>query len=140
MSTKQAAERRAKAYRANPAYDADPRDQATPTAMLGLLCKIWMKDGISESARAMLLALMERSTTGLKRIRGRLPAGTVVADKTGTLAGTVNDVGIIALPDNNGHVAIVAFLKGSEAPPDTRGTAIADIARLVYDYFLLSPR
>ena len=140
MSTKQAAERRAKAYRANPAYDADPRDQATPTAMLGLLCKIWMKDGISESARTMLLALMERSTTGLKRIRGRLPAGTVVADKTGTLAGTVNDVGIIALPDNNGHVAIVAFLKGSEAPPDTRGTAIADIARLVYDYFLLSPR
>jgi hypothetical protein len=32
------------------------------------------------------------------------------------------------------------FIKGSEAPPGSRGTVIADIARLVYDYFLISPR
>jgi beta-lactamase class A len=140
MSPKKAAERRAKAYKANPAYDADPRDQATPNAMLGLLCKIWLEEGVSRSARSMLITLMEQSTTGLKRIRGRLPAGTIVADKTGTLAGTVNDVGFITLPDNNGHIAIVVFVKGSEAPPGTRGTVIADIARLVYDYFLLSPQ
>ena len=140
MSPIQASERRAKAYRANAAYDADPRDQATPAAMLGLLCKIWMEKGISRSARSTLLALMERSTTGQKRIRGRLPAGTVVADKTGTLAGTVNDVGFITLPDGNGHIAIVVFVKGSEAPPGTRDTVIADIARLVYDYFLISPQ
>jgi beta-lactamase class A len=140
MSTKQAAERRAKAYRANPAYDADPRDQATPNAMLGLLSKIWLEEGVSRSARSMLLTLMERCTTGPKRIRGRLPAGIVVADKTGTLAGTVNDVGIIALPDGKGHIGIVVFVKGSEAPPGTRETVIADIARLVYDYFLISHR
>jgi beta-lactamase class A len=140
MSPKQASERRAKAYAANPTYDADPRDQATPAAMLGLLCKIWMEDGVSGSARSMLLSLMERSTTGQKRIRGRLPAGTVVADKTGTLAGTVNDVGFITLPNGSGHIAIVVFVKGSEAPPGIRATVIADIARLVYDYFLISPR
>jgi beta-lactamase class A len=140
MKPKQAAERRAKAYRANPAYDADPRDQATPNAMLGLLSKIWQEDGVSPSARSMMLTLMERCTTGPKRIRGRLPAGIVVADKTGTLAGTVNDVGFITLPDGKGHIAIVVFVKGSEAPPATRETVIADIARLVYDYFLLSPR
>jgi beta-lactamase class A len=140
MPPRQAAERRAKAYRANPAYDADPRDQATPTAMLGLLCKIWLEDGISGSARSMLLPMMERSKTGLKRIRGRLPAGTVVADKTGTLAGSVNDVGFITLPDGKGHMAMVVFVKGSDAPPGTRETVIADIARLVYDYFLISSR
>jgi beta-lactamase class A len=140
MSPKQAAERRAKAYRANPAYDADPRDQATPTAMLGLLSKIWLEEGVSPSARCTLLALMEQSTTGMKRIRGRLPAGIVVADKTGTLAGTVNDVGFITLPDDKGNIAMVVFVKGSDAPPGTRVTVIADIARLVYDYFLLSPR
>jgi len=140
MSTKQATERRAKAYRANPAYDADPRDQATPNAMLGLLSKIWLEEGVSRSARSMLLTLMERCTTGPKRIRGRLPAGIVVADKTGTLAGSVNDVGFMTLPDGKGHIGIVVFVKGSEAPPGTRETVIADIARLVYDYFLLSPR
>jgi beta-lactamase class A len=99
-----------------------------------------MEDGVSGSARSMLLSLMERSTTGQKRIRGRLPAGTVVADKTGTLAGTVNDVGFITLPNGSGHIAIVVFVKGSEAPPGIRATVIADIARLVYDYFLISPR
>ncbi len=140
MSPKQAAERRAKAYRADPAYDADPRDQATPTAMLGLLCKIWLEDGVSRSARSMLLPMMERCTTGPKRIRGRLPAGTIVADKTGTLAGSVNDIGFITLPEGRGHIALVVFVKGSEAPPGTRETVIADIARLVYDYFLISPQ
>jgi len=138
MSPKQASERRAKAYRANPAYDADPRDQATPTAMLGLLCKIWLQDGVSRSARSILIAMMEQSTTGRKRIRGRLPAGTIVADKTGTLAGSVNDVGFMTMPDGKGHIAMVVFIKGSEASPGTRETVIADIARLVYDYFLIS--
>ena len=138
MSPKQASARRAKAYRANSAYDTDPRDQATPAGMLGLLCKIWLEDGVSRSARSMLNPMMERSTTGLKRIRGRLPIGTIVADRTGTLAGTVNDVGFITLPEGKGHIAIVVFVKGSEAPYDTRETVIADIARLVYDYFLNS--
>jgi beta-lactamase class A len=139
MPPKQAAERRAKAYRANPAYDADPRDQATPAAMLALLCAIWREEGISRSARSTLLPLMEQSTTGPKRIRGRLPAGTVVADKTGTLAGSVNDVGYITLPEGRGHIALVVFIKGSEAPPGVRETVIADIARLLYDTFLISP-
>jgi beta-lactamase class A len=140
MPPRQAAERRAKAYRANPAYDADPRDQATPAAMLGLLCKIWLEEGISRSARSTLLPMMERSTTGPKRIRGRLPAGTVVADKTGTLAGSVNDVGYITLPEDRGHIAMVVFIKSSETPPGTRETVIADIARLLYDYFLIASR
>lgn len=138
MSPKQAAERRAKAYRADPAYDADPRDQATPIAMLAFLTKIWLAEGISATARSSLLSLMEKNTTGLKRIRGRLPQGTLVADKTGTLAGSVNDVGYITLPDGKGHIAIVVFVKGSDATPNTRETVIADISRLVYDCFLIS--
>jgi len=138
MPPRQAAERRKKACRANPAYDADARDQATPAAMVGLLCKIWLEEGISRTARSTLVPMMERCTTGPKRIRGRLPAGTVVADKTGTLAGSVNDVGYITLPEGRGHIALAVFIKGSEAPPGTRETVIADIARLLYDYFLIA--
>jgi hypothetical protein len=32
------------------------------------------------------------------------------------------------------------FIKGAEAPSDTREAVIADIARLVYDDFLISAR
>ncbi len=137
MPPKQAAERRERAYRANPAYDADPRDQATPATMLVLLTKIWRGESVSPSARSALVSLMERCKTGTKRIRGRLPAGTVVADKTGTLAGTLNDVGYVTLPDGKGHIALVVFIKGSEVPPSSGETVIADVARLLYDYFLL---
>lgn len=138
MSPKQADERRARAYRASSDYDADPRDQATPSAMLQLLRKIRLGEGISGTARETLLSLMEQNRTGPRRIRGRLPAGTIVADKTGTLAGTVNDVGFITLPDGKGQIALVIFIKGSEAPPAAREAVIADIARLLYDYYLLT--
>ncbi|NPV05391.1 MAG: class A beta-lactamase [Syntrophaceae bacterium] len=138
MPPRQASERRAKAIRANPGYDADPRDQATPNGMLALLAMIRQADGERETVRAVLVPMMERTVTGPKRIRGRLPSGTIVGNKTGTLAGTANDMGYITLPGGKGCVALVVFVKGSEAPPEVRETAIADVARLVYDYFLLS--
>jgi beta-lactamase class A len=102
--------------------------------MLALLVKIRLADGVSAAVRSALVPMMERTTTGPGRIRGRLPAGTVVGDKTGTLAGTANDVGYVALPGGKGCIALVVFVKGSEASPAARETAIADTARLVYDY------
>jgi beta-lactamase class A len=50
----------------------------------------------------------------------------------------VNDAGFITLPDGKGHIALVVFIKGSEAPPAAREAVIADIARLLYDYYLLT--
>jgi len=128
---------RSEARRKHPEYDADPRDQATPDAMVELLHKIWAEDGVSGTTRSVLLDNMEKSATGLKRIQGRLPTGSVVADKTGTLAGTTNDVGFITLPDDRGHIALAIVMKGSTAPSVTRERVIADIARLIYDYFLI---
>jgi beta-lactamase class A len=77
MPPRQAAERRANAYRANPAYDADPRDQATPAAMLGLLRKIWLEEGVSRSARSTLLPMMEGRS--LPTRRGRSPAALTMS-------------------------------------------------------------
>jgi hypothetical protein len=42
-------------------------------------------------------------------------------------------------PEGGGHLAPVVFIQGSEAPPGTRETVIADIARLLCDTFLISP-
>ena len=64
------------------------------------------------------------------------PAGTIVAHKTGTIGGTTNDVGIITLPDDAGHVVIAAFVKGSSRPVESRERAIAEVSRAVYDFFL----
>jgi beta-lactamase class A len=121
----------------NPPFDDDPRDSTTPNAMMVLLSKIIDAHILSPSSTDVLLGSMERCITGLKRLRGRLPPGTPVRDKTGTIGGSVNDVGIITLPDARGRIAIAVYIKKSAKPLEERERAIAEIARTVYDYMLI---
>lgn len=125
--------------RAAAAFDADPRDTATPEAMARLLKLIWDGDALSEESTTLLLDIMRRSTTGTGRIKGMLAPRTEVAHKTGTIGGTTNDVGIITLPDGAGHVVAVLFVKESTREVEERERAIAHIARAIHDYFLFNP-
>jgi beta-lactamase class A len=81
---------------------------------------------------------MTETSTGLKRLKGRLPDGTVVAHKTGTSAtvngvtAATNDVGLVTLP-NGRHLAIAVFVSDSTADTAIREEAIAKVARAVWD-------
>jgi beta-lactamase class A len=83
--------------------------------------------------------MMDRCQTGKSRIKGLLPQGTDVAHKTGSLGGVANDIGFITLPGDAGHIAISVFTKASNRPEDASEKAIAEIARTIYDYFVLVP-
>ena len=116
----------------------DRRDTATPEGMARLLAKIWRGEALSRANTDLLLDVMRRCETGALRIKGLLPADVVVMHKTGTLnIGVANDVGIITLPNNAGHVALAVFVKESTSDTATQERAIANVARAVYDYFLL---
>jgi len=117
-------------------FDADPRDTATPEAMVALLERIHRKNLLKPESAELLLDIMRRCRTGEARLKGMLPLGTEVAHKTGTIGGTTNDVGIITLPDNAGHVAITVFVKSSEKEVPARERIIAEVARAVHDFFL----
>ena len=121
-------------------FKDDPRDTATPRAMGALLGKIWNGDVLSEKSTELLLDIMERCLTGEARLKGLLPEGTIIAHKTGTIGGTTNDVGIITLPHNAGHVIVAAFVKGSTLPVAERERAIAEVARAAHDYFLFTSK
>lgn len=125
--------------RARRAQWADPRDTATPDDMTKLLVRIWKKDLLTPKNAEILLGMLERCQTGKARIKGLLPAGTVVAHKTGTLGGVADDVGVITLPGDAGHVAISVFTKASNKPEEASEKAVAEVARTVYDYFVLVP-
>jgi beta-lactamase class A len=117
-------------------YARDPRDHATPRAMLTLLTKAWKGELLNKENTAALLDIMYRCETGAGRIKGMLPRGTRVAHKTGTYPGTVNDVGIIDLPDGT-HLAVALYLKqSSKIEGKDLEDAIAQSARAVYDWFL----
>lgn len=121
-------------------FEADPRDTSTPESMAALLEKIYHKDILKPATADLLLNIMYRCRTGEARLRGFLPEGTEIAHKTGTIGGSANDVGIITLPDNAGHVAIAVFVKSSQKDVASRERAIAEIGRAVHDFFLFHPR
>jgi beta-lactamase class A len=119
-----------------PRFDNDPQDTSTPVAMAQLLERIYTGKALSPASTNLLREIQERNTTGKERIRARLPDGTVVAEKTGTIGGTVNNVGVITLPGNAGKVIAAIFIKKSSKPIDDRERVIADVARALYDYYL----
>ncbi|WBL34052.1 class A beta-lactamase [Sinirhodobacter sp. HNIBRBA609] len=115
-------------------FEADPRDQATPLAMLQLLLAIDSGTATSAESRDFLIDVMSRTRTGAGRLKGLLPRGTPVANKTGTIGGVANDVGYITLPDGR-RFAIAVFTKSSETSEADRDRAIAEVARSLFDYF-----
>ena len=121
-------------------FDRDQRDTATPEAMSALLARVYRGDLLTRRSSDLLLDIMRRCRTGEERLRGMLPAGTEVAHKTGSLGSITNDVGIVTLPYNAGHVAIVVFVKSSTKEVSSRERAIAEISRTVYDFFLFNRR
>jgi beta-lactamase class A len=116
------------------AYGDDPRDTATPDGMARLLQEIHHGAGLSDATRRLLLDTMMKSKSGKRRLRGQLPSATPVAHKTGTMAGAINDVGIMTLPSGD-HVAIAVFVNTLYRTTYRRERTIAEIGRLLYDYF-----
>jgi beta-lactamase class A len=114
------------------------RNYATPNAAVVLLRALHQGQGLSKSSQQLLLQLMTETPTGLQRIKGLLPDGTVVAHKTGTsrtvggVTAATNDVGLVTLP-NGRHLAIAVFVSDSQADDATREQVIAKIARAAWD-------
>lgn len=129
---------KSKAQMPNPDYFHDERDQATPAAMVELLRRLWQCDGVSRLARETLVDIMGRTSTGVRRIAGRLPPGVRTADKTGSASGTTNDCGFMFLPGGAGTVALCVYVKACPLAPEEREVVIADLARTVYAHFIMT--
>jgi beta-lactamase class A len=119
-----------------PPFDNDPRDTSTPRAMATLLTRIYSGKALKPESTKILIGMMERCRTGAARLRGLMPEDTTVAHKTGTIGGTINDVGVITLPGGAGQVVVAVFIKASDAPRKVRERTIAEIGRSVRDYYL----
>lgn len=117
------------------AYGENPDDAATPSAMNALLEKIVRQEVLDPDGCNLVLSIMRKCETGEARIKGLLPPGTNIAHKTGTIAGTVNDCGLIVLPDGRGRIVLTVFSKDFTAPTEDVEALIAGIARVVYDGF-----
>lgn len=112
-----------------------------PIEMTKLLDLFYKDKILSKTNTDFLYKIMTETSTGPKRIKGLLPAGTEVAHKTGTsptndegLSPATNDVGIITLP-NGKHLAIAVFVCNSKDDEATREAIIAKIAKAAYEAY-----
>lgn len=113
---------------------------STTPAMGRLLHLFYTARLLSPASTKLLLQWMTESTSP-RRIQGALPAGTIVAHKTGTsntnaagITAATNDVGIITLP-NGHHLAIVVYVADAKADDPTRLAVISKIGLAAYTHY-----
>ncbi len=110
----------------------------TAKDMAMLLVKFYKGELLSKTSTDTLCSIMERTTGGTKRIKGLLPANTVVAHKTGSSAtqngktDAINDIGVITLP-NGQHLAIAVYVHNITGDMEYGESIIATVAKAVYD-------
>ncbi|HEU4478803.1 MAG TPA: class A beta-lactamase [Pyrinomonadaceae bacterium] len=117
--------------------DVQYRNWATPEGALALLKVVAEGRSLSAASHKKLLEFMTETQTGLKRIKGELPAGALVAHKTGTgfsqgLTRAVNDIGLVTLPDGR-RLAIAVFVSDTKLEPEACEAVIAKISRAAWD-------
>jgi beta-lactamase class A len=123
-------------------WDVQFSNWTTPKAATQLLLKFYKAKILSEKSFHFLWSVMAETITGAERIKGQLPAGTVVVHKTGTsdtnkegVTAAVNDIGIVTLPNGN-HFAICVFVSDSKEDEPVNDKIIADVTKAAWNYFL----
>lgn len=114
----------------NEAIPGDPRDTTTPAAMLRDLQAVLLGDALKPASKAQLIAWLEATKTGDKRLRAGFPKDWRVGDKTGTSDNAVfNDVAI-AWPPGRAPVLVTTYYAETPADGDTASAVIAEVGRI----------
>jgi beta-lactamase class A len=118
------------------ALEGGEPNTGTATDLARLLGLLQKGEALQPAQLALLLDLMTHATTGERRLRAGVPAGTPVADKTGTgpTGTSTNDVGLITLPGGE-HLALAVLLSGSKLGDAEQEKLIAELARAAYDAY-----
>lgn len=106
-----------------------------------LLQDFFNKKIVSKTSTDFLMTTLLETSTGRNKIVAQLPENIPVAHKTGSsgkddkgLTIAENDIGIVTLPDGR-HYAISVFVSDSMESEATNTKMIADISKIVFDYF-----
>jgi len=117
----------------------DKPNKASANDLAQLLVKLQKGELLQPPQYSLLFGFMERARTGgERRLRADLPAGTQVAEKTGTGDNNTNDVGLITLPEGKGHLAMAVLISGAKISTEAQEKLIAELARAAYDSYVSS--
>ena len=96
---------------------------------------------VSKTSTDFLMTTMLETSTGKNKIVAQLPESVPVAHKTGSsgknekgLTAAENDIGIVTMPGGKSY-ALSIFVSDSMESAETNTKMIADISKVVFDYF-----
>lgn len=107
---------------------------STPKDFSLLLAKLYKGELLSKPMTNKALAYMGACKYN-SRIPGKLPPDTKVWHKTGTIAGCVNDVGIVKFSETSHGVVVVFVRRIKQGYSSEAGNSIAYISKIIYDNF-----
>ena len=104
-------------------YLADPVDGASPIATVKALGELSKGNLLSASSTRMLMAMMERTSSGPNRLKAGVPVGWRFGHKTGTgqqlaaISTGYNDIGIMTAPDGKRYAVAVMMADTTSSIP-----------------------
>jgi beta-lactamase class A len=117
-------------------YLADPVDGASPSAVVKALGELAKGNLLSPASTRMILAMMERTTSGPNRLKAGVPVGWRFGHKTGTgqqlasVSTGYNDIGIMTAPDGKRY-AVAVFIADTTAGIPARMEMMQGVSRAV---------
>ncbi|PWE76194.1 beta-lactamase [Bradyrhizobium sp. SUTN9-2] len=115
----------------NRSQPGDPRDTTTPAAMAGNLRRLVAGEALSPASWALLTDWMVNCKTGANRLRGGLPAGWKIGDKTGNNGKDASGDIAVAWPKPDTPILIAAYTQGGTPSAAQITSAFARIGRMV---------
>jgi beta-lactamase class A len=109
----------------------DPHDTTTPAAMAGNLRRLVLGESLSASSRAQLIDWMVNCKTGANRLRGGLPAGWRIGDKTGNNGKDASGDIAVVWPRTDVPIVIATYTQGGTPAAAQTEAAFARIGRMV---------
>ncbi|MBB4427169.1 beta-lactamase class A [Bradyrhizobium sp. CIR48] len=109
----------------------NPHDTTTPAAMAGNLQRLVVGEALSPASRALLTEWMVNCKTGANRLRGGVPAGWTIGDKTGNNGKDASGDIAVAWPKPGTPILIAVYTQGGTPNPAQIEAAFARIGRMV---------
>lgn len=116
----------------NEAVPGDPRDTTTPAAMVDLLKKLLLGQGLSETAQQQLKEWMSANAVSDTMLRSVLPGEWRIADRSGAGQNGSRAISAVVWKNDNTPVVVGIYITQSGVDMATLNSTIADIGSHVF--------
>lgn len=116
----------------NEAVPGDPRDTTTPAAMVSLLKKLLLEDGLRPSAQSQLILWMKANAVSDGLLRSVLPIGWTIADRSGAGQNGSRAISGVVWDADDAPIIVTVYITEAKVGMPELNKAIAQIGNQIF--------